>query len=58
MIKRTFYLDRICPFIGGDLIKVLTDIRRSGKSALLTQIIDELKDRGVRSDKISMRFKK
>lgn len=31
MIKRELYMRRIRPFIGGDLIKVMTGIRRSGK---------------------------
>ncbi len=43
MIKRKKYLDDIRPFLDVDLIKVITGIRRSGKSTLLLQIIDELK---------------
>ncbi|NRO07295.1 hypothetical protein IMAU30078_02089 [Lactobacillus helveticus] len=35
MIKRTVYLNRINPFIDKDIIKVITGIRRSGKSVLL-----------------------
>ena len=31
MIKREIYMSRIRPFIGNELIKVLTGIRRSGK---------------------------
>ena len=46
MIKRTTYLNRISPFIDKDIIKVITGIRRSGKSVLLQQIQDELVDRG------------
>lgn len=47
MIKRELYLKRIRPFIGTDLIKVLTGIRRSGKSVMLTLIQDELICQGV-----------
>ncbi len=43
MIKRTKYLENIRPFFNVDLIKVITGIRRAGKSTLLLQIIDELK---------------
>ena len=43
MLKRTKYLDDIRPFFDVDLIKVITGIRRSGKSTLLLQIIKELK---------------
>ena len=47
MIKRETYLSRIRPFIGGELIKVLTGIRRSGKSVMLKLIQDELLASGV-----------
>lgn len=42
MIIREAYLSRIRPFIGKDIIKVLTGIRRAGKSVLLKQIRDEI----------------
>jgi len=42
-IKRDGYIEKIRPFIGKDLIKVLTGQRRVGKSYLLYQIIDEIK---------------
>lgn len=42
ILKRTVYLDRIRPFIGQGMIKVLTGQRRVGKSYLLFQIIQEL----------------
>ena len=35
MIKRTVYLNRIKPFINKDIIKVITGMRRSGKTVLL-----------------------
>lgn len=47
MIKRETYLSRIRPFIGNELIKVLTGIRRSGKSVMLSLIQDELVESGV-----------
>lgn len=43
MIIRETYLSKIRPFIGKDIIKVLTGIRRSGKSVLLEQLCDEIK---------------
>lgn len=43
MIIRENYLSKIRPFYDQDLIKVITGIRRCGKSVLLKQIIDELK---------------
>ena len=42
MITRKNYLSKIRPFIGKDIIKVLTGLRRSGKSVLLEQIRDEI----------------
>ena len=42
MIKRTKYLEEIRPFYNEDLIKVITGIRRCGKSTLLKQIIEEI----------------
>lgn len=52
MIKREEYLKNIRGFYDQDLIKVITGIRRSGKSTLLKQIIDELKESGVNKEKI------
>lgn len=42
-IRRDGYIEKIGPFIGKDLIKVLTGQRRVGKSYLLYQIIDEIR---------------
>lgn len=46
MIKQTIYLNQIEPFIDKDIIKIITGIRRSGKSVLLQQIQTELVKRG------------
>ena len=46
MVKREMYMKRIRPFIGTDLIKVMTGIRRSGKSVMLELIKQELIDSG------------
>ena len=47
MIKRELYMRRIRPFIGGDLIKVMTGIRRSGKSVMLELVKQELLETGI-----------
>ena len=52
MLKREKYLKQIRPFYDMDLIKVLTGIRRSGKSIILTQIIDELKEMNIKENQI------
>ena len=44
MVKRELYLKKIRPFIGTDVVKVITGMRRSGKSVLLEQIQAELKN--------------
>lgn len=41
--KRQYYIDKISPFIGADLIKVLIGQRRVGKSYILLQLIDTIK---------------
>ena len=43
IIKREIYLSRIRKYYDIDLIKVLTGVRRCGKSIILNQIMDELK---------------
>lgn len=50
--KRESYLRKIRPFYNSDVIKVITGIRRCGKSCLLQLIIDELLDRGTASKDI------
>lgn len=47
MIKRETYMRRIRPFIGSELVKVMTGIRRCGKSVMLELIKEELKNSGV-----------
>ena len=49
MIKRELYMSRIRPFIGSDLIKVMTGIRRCGKSVMLELIKQELIESGIDS---------
>ena len=46
MIKRETYLSRIRGFYDSDLVKILVGIRRCGKSVILNQIMDELKENG------------
>lgn len=57
MIKREAYMRRIRPFMGNELIKVLTGIRRSGKSVMLELIQNELAEKGVQHKQfISLNF--
>lgn len=51
-IKRTYYLERIRPFMSKDIIKVIAGQRRVGKSYLLFQIMDELVRQGIKKNDI------
>ncbi len=52
MLKRERYLSRIRGFYDSDLVKILVGIRRCGKSVILKQIMNELKEKGVDADHI------
>lgn len=57
MIKRETYIKQIRPFINKSIIKVLTGLRRSGKSVMLQLIQEELLNNGVpRGRFINMNF--
>ena len=51
-LKREMYLEQIRPYYDSDIIKVITGVRRCGKSMLLDEIKDELLVQGISSDKI------
>ena len=52
MINREQYLLNIRPFYDQDLIKVIMGIRRCGKSVILLQIMNELKEKGIPESQI------
>ena len=52
MLKREIYLTRIRGFYDSDLVKILVGIRRCGKSVILKQIMNEIKEKGVQDDHI------
>ena len=45
MIKREKYIQAIREFYDSDLIKIITGIRRCGKSVILGEIHDEIKEK-------------
>lgn len=53
LIKRNLYLESIRRFYESNLIKVLTGVRRCGKSILLNQIKEELiNEKKIKKDHI------
>ncbi len=57
MIFRENYVKKIMAFTDTPFVKVLTGVRRSGKSTIMQMIMDELRGRGIREERIvSYRF--
>ena len=57
MIKREYYMRQIRPFIDKDVVKVLTGMRRSGKSVMMQLLQEELVAQGVvRGQMLSLNF--
>jgi hypothetical protein len=52
LVDRPLYLDRIEPFIDAPVVKVITGLRRSGKSRLLELVAQRLRDRGIADGRI------
>ena len=52
MIERELYMRQIRPFMGQPVVKVITGIRRCGKSVVLQLVADELLRRGVERESI------
>ena len=50
LIKRKEYLDKLLSYKGKDVIKVVTGLRRSGKSTLLEIFKENLLKSGVKSE--------
>ena len=50
LIKRPQLIERIRPFYNDHLVKVITGLRRTGKSSLLRLIADDLKETQGRSE--------
>ena len=52
MLKIEIYLSKIRGFYDSDLVKILVGIRRCGKSVILKQIMNELKEKGIDNEHI------
>lgn len=49
-INRSVYFNKILPFVGKPVVKVITGIRRCGKSVMMEQIQDYLVKKGVNTE--------
>jgi predicted AAA+ superfamily ATPase len=52
MIRRELYVNQLFEFIDKPFVKVLTGIRRCGKSAILLLLKEELVRKGIREENI------
>ena len=52
MILRPAYIEKIMPYMDTPFVKVLSGIRRCGKSTILKMIAEELRKRGVPDERI------
>lgn len=50
--RREKYLKKIRPFYESDIIKIITGIRRCGKSCILKSIMNELFEKGVKDEEV------
>ena len=55
MILRPDYIEAVKPFMDAPLVKILTGVRRCGKSTIFEMIRQELLDRGIPEDHIIMK---
>ena len=52
MFKRDLYLKKLEMYTGRDVCKIVTGVRRCGKTTIIRQFIEELKDGGVPEENI------
>ena len=52
MIIRPQYIEKIIPYVDTPFVKVLTGVRRCGKSTILKMVMQELNNRGVPQENI------
>ena len=55
MILRPDYIEAVKPFMDAPLVKILTGVRRCGKSTIFEMIRQELLERGIQEDHIIMK---
>ena len=56
MILRPDYIEAVKPFMDAPLVKILTGVRRCGKSTIFEMIRQELLERGIPEDHIAVSY--
>lgn len=52
MIYRPMYVEKILSYKDSPFVKILTGVRRCGKSTILKMVVDKLKEQGISNDRI------
>lgn len=52
MIKRPLYTEKIMSYIDTPFVKILTGVRRCGKSTILKMLMEEIRQRGITDSSI------
>lgn len=52
MIRRPLYIEKIMPYVDTPFVKILSGVRRCGKSTLLKMVMEELENRGIEKDRM------
>ncbi len=52
MIPRPLYIEKIMSYVNTPFVKILTGVRRCGKSTILKMVMEELKKRGIARNRI------
>lgn len=52
MINRPIYINKIMAYVDTPFVKILTGIRRCGKSTILKMLINEMRKKGIRDEQI------
>lgn len=52
MIQRPLYIEKIMSYVNTPFVKILTGVRRCGKSTILKMVMEELKKRGIAESRI------
>ena len=53
MIYRPMYVDKIMRYVDAPFVKILTGVRRCGKSTILKMIMEELKNETSQKNRLS-----